>query len=117
MRYEAKKISKLVDELVTYFLHHYNSPAEISIVPESHRYTVKLAFSNVNMSDAEFNALNKRLVVKRQPELEDYYWQLTGEVEDANEMLLVAMMCDSIDLSREGNTIRLTLVREVSGRA
>ena len=113
MRYEAKKVSKMVDELVTYFLHHYNCPAEITITPEPQQYTVKLAFSNVTMSDAEFHALNKRLVVKRQPELEDYYWQLTGEVEDANEMLLVAMMCDKIDLTREGDTIRLTLVRKV----
>ena len=113
MKHEAKKISKMVDELVTYFLHHYNAPTEISIIPEPRRYTIKLVFSKVDMSEADFNALNKRLVVKRQPELEDYYWQLTGEVEDANEMLLVAMMCDSIDLTRDGDTIRLTLVRKV----
>lgn len=113
MKHEAKKISKMIDELVTYFLHHYNAPTQLSIMPEADRYTVKLTFSNVEMSQAEYSALNERLVGKRQPELEDYYWQLTGEVEDSNEMLLVAMMCDSIDVKRDGTTIYLTLVREV----
>ena len=113
MKHEAKKISKIVDELLTYFLHHYNSPTEIRVVPERTQYTIHMTLSDIDISDKDFAELNKRLVVKRQPELEDYYWQLTGEVEDANEMLLVAMMCDTIDLTREGDTIRLTLVRKV----
>ena len=113
MKHETKKISKIVDEILTYFLFHFNAKAEITITPEPERYRMQFHFSDVPITDEAFAALQDRLVVKRQPELEDYYWQLTGEIEDSNELMLVAMMCDSIEMRRSGNDITLNLVRTV----
>ena len=113
MKHETKKISKIVDEILTYFLFHFNAAAEITITPEPNRYRMQFHFSNVTISEEDYAALDSRLVVKRQPELEDYYWQLTGEIEDSNELMLVAMMCDSIEMKRTGNDITLSLVRTV----
>jgi hypothetical protein len=113
MKHEPKKISKIVDEILTYFLFHFDAKSEITIVPETDHYWMLFRFTDVSISDEQFDALDKRLVVKRQPELEEYYWQLTGEIEDSNELMLVAMMCDSIEMKREGNTITLELLRRI----
>ncbi len=113
MKHEPKKISKIVDEILTYFLHHYGTRAEIVVEPEPTRYTIRFRFTDVNMTDEEFETLSERLVVRRQPELEDYYWQLAGEVEDNSEISLVGMMCDSIEFDRDGGSISLVLVRMV----
>ncbi len=113
MKHEAKKIAKIVDEILTYFLFNYNARSEIRVEPAPGEYRITFTCFGVDMSDAEFAALSDRLVVKRQPELEDYYWQLTGETDDSNEMSIVAMMCDSIDIARDGTTITLTMVRKV----
>ncbi|TVR00200.1 MAG: hypothetical protein EA403_11995 [Spirochaetaceae bacterium] len=113
MKHETKKISKIVDEILTYFLFHFNARAEITITPEPERYRMQFRFSDVPITDEAYAALDQRLVVKRQPELEDYYWQLTGEIEDSNELMLVAMMCDSIEMRRDGNDITLNLVRSI----
>ena len=113
MKHEPKKISKIVDEILTYFLYHFGAKSEITIIPEPDHYWMKFRFTNVTMTDEEFSALDKRLVVKRQPELEDYYWQLTGEIEDSNELMLVAMMCDSIEMRRDGDSITLELLRRI----
>lgn len=111
MKNEAKKISKIVDELLTYFLHHYNCSSHVSVIPGTRGYTITMKFSDVSMTTNEFEKLKARLVVRRQPELEDYYWQLAGEVEGSNEMGLVGMMCDSIEIERDGKAIQLTLLR------
>ncbi len=113
MKHETKKISKIVDEILTYFLFHFNAKAEITITPEPKRYRMLFRFTDVPITDEAYAALDARLVVKRQPELEDYYWQLTGEIEDSNELMLVAMMCDSIEMRRDGNDITLSLVRSI----
>lgn len=113
MKHETKKISKIVDEILTYFLFHFNAKAEITITPEPERYRMQFRFTDVPITDDAYAALDQRLVVKRQPELEDYYWQLTGEIEDSNELMLVAMMCDSIEMRRDGNDITLNLVRSI----
>ncbi len=111
MKNEVKKISKIVDELLTYFLHHYNCNAHVSVLPGSTGFTMTMKFSGVSMTTTEFEKLKARLVVRRQPELEDYYWQLAGEVEGSNEMGLVGMMCDSIEVERSDDSILLTLIR------
>lgn len=113
MKHEAKKIAKIVDEILTYFLFNYNARSEIRVDPVPGEYRITVTCTGVDMSDEEFAALSKRMAVERQPELEDYYWQLTGETDDSNEMSLVGMMCDSIDIARDGSTITLTMVRKV----
>lgn len=113
MKHEAKKIAKIVDEMLTYFLFNYNATSEIRIEPTPGEYRITFTCTGVDMSDEEFVALSERLVVKRQPELEDYYWQLTGETDDSNEMSLVGMMCDSIEVTRDGSRVTLYMVRKV----
>ncbi len=101
MSHEAKKISKLVDELLTYFLHHFGASAQISVEPGPGVYKLRLLFTGAGRDEATVNELRKRLEVRRQPELEDYYWQLAGELDDSNELMLVGMMCDRIEVRRE----------------
>ena len=113
MKHESKKIAKIVDEMLTYFLFNYNARSEIRVEPAVGEYRITFTCTGVDMSDEEFAALSNRLVVDRQPELEDYYWQLTGELDDSSEMSLVGMMCDSIDVTRDGSTVTLTMVRKV----
>ncbi|MCF7838187.1 MAG: hypothetical protein K9N49_06115 [Candidatus Marinimicrobia bacterium] len=114
MRHEAKKISKLVDELLTYFLHHYNAAAEIEVTPGPDAYRLRMRFSGLTLNDDTLARLRQRLQVKRQPELEDYYWQLAGESDDSNELMLLGMMCDRIELRRAGpDAITIELLRRM----
>ncbi len=101
MSHEAKKVSKLVDELLTYFLQHFNAAAQITVEPSPDAYRLHLRFTGAGRDEAVTNELRKRLQVQRQPELEDYYWQLAGEQDDSNELMLVGMMCDRIEVRRE----------------
>ena len=111
MRHEAHKIGKIVDEIVTYFLHGYGAETTMRVTPKADRYEMHFRFDNVSISEEEFAELDKLLVVKRQPELEDYYWQLAGEMEDSSELSLVAMMTDLIELTYTSGEMKLVLRR------
>ena len=113
MKHEAKKIAKIVDEILTFFLFNYNARSEIRVEPAPHEYRITFTFCDVDMTDEELTALRDRLSVERQPELEEYYWQLTGETDDSNEMSVVAMMCDSVHMTRDGTTVTISVVRNV----
>ncbi len=113
MKHEKKKISKMVDEILTYFLFHYNSPAEIRVTPKSGSYLLEFTFSKVEMDKKEFEKLKNRLVSKRVPELEDYYWQLAGELDDSDELMLVAMMSDTVEMKQDAGQVKIKVTRKL----
>jgi len=113
MKHEKKKISKMVDEILTYFLFHYESPAEIRVTPKPDAYLLEFTFSKVTIDKKQFEQLKNRLVGKRVPELEDYYWQLAGELDDSDELMLVAMMSDSVEMKLENDRISLKIKRKL----
>ncbi len=112
MRQEDVKIMKVIDELGTYFLHSYSATAlDITLVKEEELFRVSMRVEGVHIAQETFQSLQKKLSQPRSPELEGYYWQLTGEKEDASELRLVAMMCDTIIMNYTEPVITLELIR------
>ena len=111
MKHEIKKIAKIVDEILTYFLIHFNASVTLDLQRDDTAFRLRFTFTPVSMDAEAFAALNKRLTGKRQPELEDYYWQLAGESEDHSELRLIAMMCDTCDMTLKDGTLALELTR------
>lgn len=113
MSQEVKKIAKMIDEVTTYCLYHFDAPrTEISIEKTADAYTVLFHFHGGTVSPRDLAQLKEKLAVRRNPELEDYYWQLTGEIENGNELALVAMMSDTSDVAMHGDTLSIALTRK-----
>jgi hypothetical protein len=113
MRYEVKKIAKIVDEVITFFLFNYAEEASVELKCREDVSFIKFKFSPVELDEKEFKKLEKKFSAERQPELENYYWQLAGETEDENEISLVAMMCDTCKMSLSGKTLEIELTRKL----
>lgn len=112
MRYEVKKIAKIVDEVITFFMFNYATEASVELKCGEDVSYIKFKFSPVEMDTEEFEKLKTKFSAERQPELENYYWQLTGETEDENEISLVAMMCDTCEMSLSGKILEIELTRK-----
>ena len=112
MIYEIKKIAKIVDEVMTFFMFNYDSEAVIEVKCKDSTAHMKFKFTPVRMKEDEFEKLKKRFGSARQPELENYYWQLAGETEEDSEISIVAMMCDTCDMQLSGNTLEMELTRK-----
>ncbi len=112
MKQEIKKIARIIDEIVTHFLYSLESSRfELTYSEEEDAFVLAFAFHGVQLTPDAIARLRKQLKGDRQPELEDYYWQLMGETEEDNELALVSMMVDEAELEYEGETIRLRLQR------
>lgn len=112
MTYEVKKIAKIVDEVLTFFMYNYEAEALIDIKCRDKTAYMNFKFTPVTIDETEFEKLLKRFSSKRQSELENYYWQLAGETEEDNEISLVAMMCDTCEMRRQGDTLEISLTRK-----
>ena len=113
MEHEVKKVAKIVDEIITYFLNTFGCPSfQLKYNHDETAFRLEFTFEGVAMEPRALERLREKLTAHRQTELEDYYWQLTGESEDDNELALVAMMSDDIDLEHDSKTLRLKLRRD-----
>ncbi len=112
MKHEIAKILKVIDELCTYFMQHCHATSiDMKLQRLSNQFTVHLTIDGVHIAPEAYRNLQKKFSLPRSPELEDYYWQLTGEREDHSELNLVAMMCDSIIMDYQEPVLTLELIR------
>ncbi|HSW61333.1 MAG TPA: hypothetical protein VLJ60_11065 [bacterium] len=112
MRYEVKKITKMIDEVLTFFIYNYNSCAKVDLICQADGYRIGFDFPGLQITDDEFNRIKKLLKAKRDPSLANYYWQLTGEIEDDAELYLVAIMADKIDVKKDETGVKLIVYRK-----
>ncbi len=112
MRYEIKKITKMIDEVTNYFLYTYECETEISVVPKEDEYVISFFFKGLTPDEKDLKRLKNTMKAGRDPALTNYYWQLTGEIESGNELSLVAMMCDDVIFDQRNDGLSLVLVRK-----
>ncbi len=109
--HEIKKISRIIDELLTHFLRDDNGRAEIVVEETAAAHVVVFTVPSIEIEAEDYVNLVNDVSVARNPELEHYYWPLAGESDSESELSLVAMMSDSIDVTYEDNRLELRLTR------
>ena len=111
MRHEIKKISRIVDELTTLFLKDDTDEVDFSIKRDSDRTTIRIVDYRTNFSDAFIEQLRELFNAQRQCEVEEYYWQLCGEVDDDEELTLIGCMIDKATIEKKDGNLYLELIR------
>lgn len=113
MKHELKKVLKIADEVMTVCMYKYD-PAKTYFTTEKcpTGYELLFRFEGVRVNEQEVSELREKLSAERNPELEDYYWQLAGEVENGNELYLVALMSDLSEVCYDGSILSIHLSRK-----
>lgn len=113
MKHELKKVLKIADEVMTVCMYKYD-PAKTYFTAEKCEtgYELLFRFTSVSLTEKDLADLREKLSAERNPELEDYYWQLAGEVENSNELYLVALMSDLSEVCYDGNDLAIHLSRK-----
>lgn len=111
MRHEVKKISKMVDELTTFFLEHEAKSLKVHV--ENFIDKEVIIVEAVALDDIKLcvKRLNRFLSYPRECEMEEYYWELAGETEHSEELGLVGIMIDEANIGYEEDKILLELIR------
>lgn len=111
MKHEIKKISKILDEIITFAFHHGTDKMNISIENNSEYFKIQIDVDNVDYTDKKVKQLKQLLSTPRQPECEEYYWELTGECDTDTELSLVGIMTDIAEVNFKGDSLNITLYR------
>ncbi len=111
MKHEIKKISKILDELVTYCFLKHSSKLDIQVERGEDFFSITLRTDDFECTKDQLQKLQEYMQVQRQREIESYYWQLAGESENACELSLVGMMVDEAKVEFEEGRLTIYLKR------
>ncbi|MFA9422043.1 MAG: hypothetical protein ACERLG_00580 [Sedimentibacter sp.] len=111
MKYEMQKISRIVDVMMNFYLHHSAKKMNMSIEDDNDKYILIFDANEISCSDALANQLTKLLNIERQREVEEIYWQLGGNDNDGEEINLVGMMVDEVKIDFKCPSLKIKLIR------
>ncbi len=111
MKHEIKKISKIVDELVTFFLKNDTDEIDIKIKKDEKNIIIKIVDYNTCFNKEDIDCITKLLCAQRQHEIEAYYWQLAGEIDSDSELILVGAMIDKAKVKIVDKNLCIELIR------
>lgn len=109
LRYE-KNVRVLTDLLgYCHFIGSNNLSTNLLLEPT--RSVIEVRCQVRELDPARVDELNKYLHIPRQHEVEQYYWNISGEEEIDSELSLAGMMVDTAEITYDGEELRIVCER------
>ncbi len=112
MKHEIKKVTHIINELLTMLLLRGAENIDVSIKHVEDYTEIELIHHQCKCDDQFIETLRYNLNTQRQFEVEGYYWQLVGEDESGDELHLVGAMIDEAHVELKGNDLHIHLKRQ-----
>lgn len=107
-----KKITKIIDEITTYFMSSISDNIDIRIERDNRNFKLIFKVEAPKITTEELTELKESLSIPKQEDIEEYYWQLNGAGDSDIELDLIGMMIDEYELLLEKDHLILTLIRK-----
>ena len=111
MKLEYEKNIRIMNDLMGYchFMGAYHMQVEFDLQPDQSTITLNADVSNITEQQAQ--ELEALLNIPRQREVEQNYWNISGEEEISTEISLAAMMVDKAKVWLKGKRIYIWVQR------
>lgn len=106
---ETKKIGKIIDEVVTYFLYRGHQDVKIDIKKDNQSTAITISMQKLPTDDIA--EIRHQLEQKRDYAMEEYGWELMGECETASELMLVGLCINHVTIEEKDNQLLIQLIR------
>ena len=107
---KARMISKITAQVTEYYLENGAENFQKKIDKENNEYTIH-TFGYMDLSPKKVMEIKKVMSIHHDLEYGEY-WELIGEGEDTDELILIARVCDSVDMNYENKIFELTLKKK-----
>ena len=111
MKFKVEKNLKIITELMSFCYHFSAKDITVNIKTIDNTSNIILDAVIEKFPKDDYDNLVQTLSIPRQHEVEQYYWQLSGESEFDCELSLIGMMVDSANISYENNKLHIELQR------
>ncbi len=108
---KVKRISKIVDEITSFYLENGSENLEIKIEKNDKEYTIYVC-GKTDLTEKEVNEIKKSMNIHHDLEYSEF-WELMGEGESTEELILVARICDSVYINYEDGILELVLKKKI----
>ena len=111
MQHEVKKITLIINELITMMLRNGAEDIDVNIKRKDDISDVTLIHRDSHYPEEFIEKVRYNLQTQRQCEMEGYYWQLVGDDENSEELHLVGAMIDEAEVTIVENDLHIHIVR------
>lgn len=112
MTHDRQKNIRILDELTSYCYLKGAEHISINLDVENDLMIFTLKCHVPNLTNNDLDYLETSLNVPRCHEMEEYYWELTGDTEGENELSLVGMMIDEVCINFEESLLTIEVKRK-----
>ena len=111
MQHEVKKITLIINELISMMLLNGAEEIDVNIKRKADVSEVTLIHRDCQYPGEFIEKMRYNLNTQRQSEVEGYYWQLVGDDETSEELHLVGAMIDEAKVEMQQNDLHIHIVR------
>ncbi|HKL76356.1 MAG TPA: hypothetical protein VJ881_09850 [Halanaerobiales bacterium] len=112
MKHEKMKLVKLLDEILCFSFIHDATEMNINIKMDDEKYIIQFKDNSKGVSKERIENIKEMINVEKQPEMEEYYWELVGQQDYNDEFTLVGLMSDKASIHYDPEKgLSLTLYR------
>ncbi|SHI13346.1 hypothetical protein SAMN02745196_03103 [Clostridium collagenovorans DSM 3089] len=113
MKHLNQRTMKLVNELMSFCYKYGSTNLEIKVNTTTEETTINLKAFGISISDKVLESSNELLSAPRCHEMEEYYWNLSGDNDLDTELTLVGMMIDdySINYNKDERVLEFNIKR------
>ncbi|MBU3093787.1 hypothetical protein K2F40_16430 [Clostridium sp. CM028] len=112
MKHTDQRNIKIVTELMGYCYKHGSDNVHIDISKENKKIIIFIRAQLSFISKENLELLEESLTAPRCHEMEEYYWNLTGDSDTCTELTLVGMMIDESHINYvDGEYLEILLTR------
>lgn len=108
----VKMISKMATQITTFYLEKNAKNFNIKIDKNDYdnEYYIH-SYGFLNISDSNLSKLKKSMEIHHDVEY-DQYWELMGEGDSFDELLLVARISEEVKISYNNNNLEMILIKK-----
>lgn len=111
MKPYLEKNLRIINELVTYCHWLGAEKYDIHFNHEADHCTIEISCAIASVDPDDLQELEDVLNLPRQREIEQNYWELSGDSELEGELTLVGMMVDKATVTYSGGVLHISALR------
>ncbi|WP_373897173.1 hypothetical protein ACER0A_000385 [Haloimpatiens sp. FM7315] len=112
IKHTHEKNVKIITELMNFCYKHGGTNFHIDLSTEDKKICICIESEIYDLKDETLESSKNLLNCPRCHEVEQYYWNLTGNDISDNELSLVGMMIDKAEINYDNKTLKILVIRE-----
>ena len=112
MKHTKQRNARIAQELILFADRHGADEINLNIKHNDDESIIIIEANSISLSEDTINTITTLLNVPRCAEMEEYYWNLTGETDSDSELSLIGVMSDKVELDIKPNYLKIEIIRK-----